>query len=137
MEKRIPHVIGVIAGLLVLASQAVQAEEASNNSGPATPMFNCPRSGMPMMQGGSPMLNCPRSGMPMMYGPQSGMPMMQGGMPMSGYQGYGPMGHRHPYGKGQHPMHAMPGAQHMQRIEARLANIEALLRELVALQRSR
>jgi len=75
--------------------------------GPMPMMGRGPRGGMPMMGGG------PRGGMPMMGGgPRGGMPMMQ-------------MMER---------KQAMM-RQHMQTVEQRLGNIEALLRELVELQK--
>ncbi|HFD86237.1 MAG TPA: hypothetical protein ENJ35_01005 [Gammaproteobacteria bacterium] len=73
-------------------------------------------------QGGMPMMNGPQGGMPMMNGPQGGMPMMRGG-------------------RGGMPMMQMMQKkqammqQHMRTVEGRLANIEALLKQLVALQK--
>jgi hypothetical protein len=67
-------------------------------------------------------MNMPGQGM-MMNGPQGGMPMMrgrQGGMP--------------PMMQMMQQKQAMM-QQHMQVVEGRLANIEALLKELVSLQK--
>lgn len=78
-------------------------------------MMGGPQGGMPMMngtQGGMPMMNGPQGGMPMMRGGRGGMPMMQ------------------MMQKKQAMMQ-----QHMRTVEGRLANIEALLKELVALQK--
>ena len=85
----------------------------------------------PMMgnqQGGMPMLGNQQGGMPMMGNQQGSMPMMgnrQGGMPM--------MGNRH---KMMQSMMSMK-QQHMQKMENHLANIEALLRELVVIQKNK
>ncbi len=84
----------------------------------------------------------PGGHMPMMYGQQGQMPMMrgqQGQMPMMyGQQGRMPM----MYGQqGQMPMlqlmqqrHAVADA-HMKKMEQHMANIEALLKQLVELQK--
>jgi hypothetical protein len=75
-------------------------------------------------------------GMPMMGGPQGGMP------PMGGERGYGPM-MAPPYGgmpmmrgpmRGPGP-HMMQ--EHIQRLEAHVAHIEALLQELVNLEKQK
>lgn len=85
---------------------------------------------MPTMgnqQGNMPMMGNQQSNMPMMGNQQGNMPMMgnqQGNMPM--------MGNR------QAMMHSMMSMkqQHMYQMQNRLANIEALLRELVAIQKA-
>ena len=74
-----------------------------------------------------PMMDNQQGNMPMMDNQQGNMPMMgnrQGSMPM--------MGNRHEM------MQAMMSTkhQHMQQMENHLANIEALLRELVAIQKA-
>lgn len=71
------------------------------------------------------------NGMMMGAGPQGAMPMMgrgpRGGMPM---MGGGPRG-----GMGMMQQKQAMMRQHMQTVEQRLGNIEALLRELVSLQK--
>ena len=80
---------------------------------------------MPMMQGqqgGMPMMQGQPGGMPMMQGQPGGMPMMQGqpgGMPMM---------------QMMQERHAMMQA-HMTKMETHMANIEALLQQLVELQK--
>jgi len=119
------------------------------------PMMMQGRQGnMPMMQGrqgGMPMMMQGRQGnMPMMQGRQGGMPMMmqgrQGNMPMmQGQQGNMPMMQGHQGMMGNHQPCNMSSEmkqqmvtekkKHMQAMEQHLANIEALLRELVELQK--
>ena len=88
-----------------------QTEEAIGN--PPTPPIGA---GGPM-----PMMGCQHGRMPMMH-------HQQGGMPMMGVPG----GMRRPQMRQQ--MMAMR-QQHMQTMETRLANIEALLQQLVELQK--
>ncbi len=90
---------------------------------------------MPMMygqQGNMPMMGSPQQ-MPMMYGQQGNMPMM--GSPQQMPMMYGQRGCM----MNPQMMHYMMNTkyQHMQRMEAHLANIEARLGELVALQRAK
>ena len=76
----------------------------------------------PMAAGQMPMMAGQQGGMPMMQGQPGGMPMMQGqqgGMPMM---------------QMMQERHAMMQA-HMTKMETHMANIEALLRQLVELQK--
>ena len=84
---------------------------------------------MPTTQGrGMPMMGNRAGHVPMGQG--QGMPMMQGGgMPMMG----GNMGHM-PMMQMMQQRHVMMQA-HMQRMETHMANIEALLEQLVELQK--
>lgn len=100
------------------------------------PMMGGNHRGMPMYggQGRMPMMGGGHRGMPMMHGGQSGIPMMGGkhrGMPMHGGQdGMPMMGNRQMMMQHKRAMmHA-----HMQGVEQRLANIEALLQQLVEFQ---
>ncbi|MBU0499127.1 MAG: hypothetical protein KJ558_06065 [Gammaproteobacteria bacterium] len=132
------------AGVISLGAyaQTVAAETAKKPE--VTPQA-MPMTGGP--QGDMPMMGNPQGNMPMMGGPQGNMPMMgnpPGNMPMTGYQpGYAGMpcnrGGNMPgmmWQQGGMPMmQQMP--QHMQTMETRLANIEALLKELVELQKKK
>lgn len=137
MEKRKPLVVFLLAAAIAITAYGVKA---GDHDLAALPPIGMGGSGMPMYgyPGGMPMMQGPQGGMPM-YGYPGGMPMMQGpqgGMPMYGYPGGVPMSH-HDGMTHSHGHHHGRGQQHMQQVEARLANIEALLRELVALQRAR
>jgi hypothetical protein len=98
----------------------------SMNAHSETPMMTDQQGNMPMMGN--------YQGMPMMGNQRGMMGTQQGSMPMMrNQQGNMPM-----MGDRQGMMQAMMSMrqQHMQQMENRLANIEALLRELVAIQKS-
>lgn len=114
-------IITMAAGLAL--STAAYAADSTTESPSATPS-------MPMMEGqGKPMMGHQPGGMGsgkcgggrMMNNPQAGMPMMGGGM-MNPQQMQQMMTMRQ---------------QHMKTMEDRLANIEALLQQLVDLQKAK
>ena len=95
--------------------KAVKTSTETPVAGGQMPMTQGQQGGMPMMQGQS-------GGMPMMQGQPGGMPMMQGqpgGMPMM---------------QMMQERHAMMQA-HMTKMETHMANIEALLQQLVEMQK--
>ncbi len=135
--------ISMLVSAAALAAFDVISEESETVS-PDT-FYMMPGGHMPMMygqQGQTPMMRGQQGQMPMMQGQQGQMPMMQGQqgqMPMMyGQQGYMPM----MYGQqGQMPMlqlmqqrHAVAD-EHMKKMEQHMANIEALLKQLVELQK--
>ncbi len=144
MEQKKPFVVSLLTVAIAFTAYGAKAGDQDK---PTTPPMHMGEGSMPMMPG-------PQGGMPG-YGYSGGIPMMQGrqgGMSMYGFPGGMPMGqgpyggmpmmqdarwgmpiHHHPEGMAHHGLET----QHLQQVEARLANIEALLRELVALQRSR
>ncbi len=125
--------ISMLVSAAALAAFDVISEESETVS-PDT-FYMMPGGHMPMMygqQGQMPMMRGQQGQMPMMQGQQGQMPMMYG------QQGYMPM----MYGQqGQMPMlqlmqqrHAVAD-EHMKKMEQHMANIEALLKQLVELQK--
>ena len=105
----------------------------------------------------TPMMGYPQGGMPMMGQPQGHMPMMRGRqqMPMMGHRQHAMPMHNQQPGKGsrhgcRHGGEAMHGGgqdkkqmrhqrqaqmlEHMKKMEAHMANIEALLQQMIDMQ---
>jgi hypothetical protein len=116
----------VVSTFATVVSFSALADQNHKSEAPFKPAYNTTQT-MPMMggnQGGMGMMQGNRGGMPMMGGNQGGMPMMhgnKGGMPMM---------------MKMQQKQAMMQA-HMLKMETHLANIEALLKELVELSKNK